>query len=99
VFKQHERKKSSLAQALETTGLPSVQEQETVGFFHGIIDSHLKIGSNSALQESGISDKQASNDATSSASLEILADPNIQSITVLELLKAELVLELVQVLE
>jgi hypothetical protein len=83
VFKQHERKKSSLAQALETAGLPSVQAQSTVGFFHGIIDSHLKNGFVSALQESGISDEQASNDAASFAPLGILADPNIQSNTLL----------------
>ena len=83
VFKQHERSKIGLAQALQTAGLPSVEERSTVGFFHGIIDSHLKNGSVSALQESGISEEQASNDAASFASLGILADPNIQSNTLL----------------
>jgi flagellar motor switch protein FliG len=49
-----------------------------VGFFHGVIDSHLQNTSAAARQESGISQEQASNHAASFASLGILADPNIQ---------------------
>jgi hypothetical protein len=83
LFKQHDRRKIALAQAQETAGLPSVEAQLTVGFFHGIIDSHLQNGSVSALQDSGISPEQASNNAASFVCFGILADPNIQSNTLL----------------
>ncbi len=83
VFKQHDRRKIALAQAQETAGLPSVEARSTVGFFHGVIEGHLQNGSVSALQDGGISPEQASNDAASFASVGILADPNIQSNTLL----------------
>jgi hypothetical protein len=57
----------------------SIEEQSTVGFFHGVLCSHLQNGLISALQESGLSGEQARSDAASFASLGILADPNIQS--------------------
>jgi hypothetical protein len=52
-------RRSPWAKAHKTTCLPSVEEQSAVGFFfHGIIGSHLKNGSLSTLQESGISQEQ-----------------------------------------
>jgi hypothetical protein len=79
MFKQHDRRKIALPQVQETAGLPSsIETQSTVGFFHGVIDSHLQNTSAAARQESGISQDQASNHAASFASLGIPADPNIQ---------------------
>ena len=83
MFKQHDRRKIALIQAQQTAGLPSIEEQSTVGFFHGVLDSHLQNGSISARQESNISQEQVRNDAASFASLGLLADPNIQSNTLL----------------
>jgi hypothetical protein len=82
-FKQHDRRKIAMAQAQATAGLPSIEAQSTVGYFNGVIDSHLQNGSISARQGSGVSEEQARSDAAAFASLGILADPNIQNNTLL----------------
>jgi hypothetical protein len=83
-FKQHDRRKIALAQAQATAGLPSIDAQSTLGYFNGVIDSHLQNGAISARQdESGVSQEKARSDAATFASLGILSDPNIQNNTLL----------------
>jgi hypothetical protein len=83
IFKQHDRRKIALAQAQATAGLPTVEARSTLGYFNGVIDSHLLYGSISARQESGLSEEQARSDAATFASVGIMSDPNIQNNTLL----------------